>query len=50
MLNGLKISRGTLNTKEGQEEIEITPENIKKILRKMPSWKAPYPDFVQGFC
>ena len=26
-----------------------TPEKILKILRKMPSWKAPGPDFAQGF-
>ena len=34
---------------EEQEKGEITPENIKKILRKMPKWKAPGPDCVQGF-
>ena len=35
--------------KKEQEEVEITPEKIKKILRKMPNWKAPSPDCVQGF-
>ena len=35
--------------KEEQAEVEITPENIKNILRKMPNWKAPGPDCVQGF-
>ena len=35
--------------KEEQEKGEITPEKIKKILRKMPKWKTPGPDFVQGF-
>ena len=35
--------------KEKQEEIEITSEKIKKILRKMSNWRAPGPDFVQGF-
>ena len=35
--------------KEEQEEYETTPEKIKKILRKMPKWKALGPDFVQGF-
>ena len=35
--------------KEVQKKVEITPEKIKKILRKMPNWKAPGPDFVQGF-
>ena len=33
---------------EEQEEVEITLEKSKKILRKMPNWKAPGPDFVQG--
>ena len=35
--------------KEEQEKVEITPEKFKKILRKMPNWVAPGPDFVQGF-
>ena len=48
MRNGLKISRG-IEYKEEQEKVEITPEKIKKILRKMPSLKASCPDFVQGF-
>ena len=44
MPNGFEISRETF--KDEQEEIEITPEKIKKILRKMRNWKAPGPDFV----
>ena len=39
-----KISSGTLNTKRSKKEVEITPEKIKKILKK-----APGPDCVQGF-
>ena len=35
--------------KEEQEEVESTPEKIKKILRKMPNCKAPSPDCVQDF-
>ena len=35
--------------KEEQEELEITPEKTKKVLRKMPNWRALGPDFVQGF-
>ena len=35
--------------KEEQVEVENTTEKVKKILRKMPNWKAPGPDFVQGF-
>ena len=34
--------------KDEQEEVEITPEKIKKILRKMPNWKAPGLDCAQG--
>ena len=32
-----------------KRKAEITEEKIKKILRKMPNWKAPGPDCAQGF-
>ena len=32
-----------------EQEVKTTPGKIKKILRKMPNWKAPGPDFVQGW-
>ena len=35
--------------KEEQEQVKITPEKIKKILRKMPNWKMPGLDLIQGF-
>ena len=35
--------------KKKKKEKEITPEEITKILRKISNWKAPDPDFVQGF-
>lgn len=35
--------------KEKQEKITITMEKMMKNLRKMPNWKAPGPDMVQGF-
>ena len=35
--------------KEEQEEVEITQEKIKKVLRKMLNWEAPSLNFVQGF-
>ena len=38
-----------LEYQEEQEKVEIIQEKIKKILRKMPTWKAPSPDCVQGF-
>ena len=46
----LKNFKRDFEYKEEQEEVEITPEKIKKILRKVPNWKVPGPDFVQGFC
>ena len=35
--------------KEKQGKIEITEEKMMKIIRKMPNWKAPGPDGVQGY-
>ena len=32
-----------------QEKVDITKENLKKILGRMPNWKSPGPDLVQGF-
>ena len=32
-----------------QEKIDITTENLKEILGRMPNWKSPGPDLVQGF-
>ena len=46
MPNGLKSLNRDFEHKEEQEEVEISPKNIKKILR--PNWKAPGCDFVQG--
>ena len=37
---------------EGQEQqgmIEITEEKIRKFLQRLPNWKAPGPDMVQGY-
>ena len=31
-----------------EQEVKTRPGKIKKILQKMPNWKAPCPDFVQG--
>ena len=44
MPNGLKISQRDFEYNKEQEEVEITPEDIK-ILRKMPNWKVPGPGF-----
>ena len=32
-----------------QEKIDITTRGLKKLLGKMPNWKSPDPDLVQGF-
>ena len=32
-----------------QEDIRISVENVKTTIRKMTNWKAPGPDFVQGY-
>ena len=32
-----------------QEKIDITTESLKNILGRMPNWKSPVPDLVQGF-
>ena len=38
-----------VNTRK-QEKIDITTESLKKILGKMPYWKSPGQDLVQGVC
>ena len=32
-----------------QKDVEISAETMKKALVKLPNWKAPVPDAVQGF-
>ena len=32
-----------------QEKIDITTGGLEKILGRMPNWKSPGPDLVQGF-
>ena len=32
-----------------QEKVDITKESLKKILGRMPNWKSPGRDLVQGF-
>ena len=34
---------------EKQEDIRISVENVKTVIRKMTNWKAPDPDCVQGY-
>ena len=44
----LQDLRSEVNVKK-QETIDITTESLKKILGRMPNWKSPGPDLVQGF-
>ena len=32
-----------------QEKVDITKESLKKILGRVPNWKSPSPNLVQGF-
>ena len=44
----LQDLRSKVNVKK-QEKIDITTENLKKILCRMRNWKSPGPVLVQGF-
>ena len=44
----LQDLRSEVNVK-GQEKVVITTGSLKKILGRMPNWKSPGPDLVQGF-
>ena len=45
----LKEVERKLGTVEKQQNIKITPELIEKQAKKLPNWKAPGPDGLQGF-
>ena len=38
-----------MNGKNKQARAQISQEKLKKILKKIPNWKAPGPDGVKGF-
>ena len=44
----LQDLRSEVNVKK-QEKIDINTGSLKKILGRMPNWKSPGPDLVQGF-
>ena len=44
----LQDLQSEVNVKK-QEKIDITTGSLKKILGRMPNWKSPGPDLVQGF-
>ena len=45
-LNDFKQEMGDIPK---QQRVEITEPKLKKLLRKIPNWKAPGPDGLQGF-
>ena len=47
--NWLHECRNEVENTSVQESIDITDEKVKDILKRMPNWKAPGPDGVQGF-
>ena len=38
-----------MNGKNTQAQVQISQEKLKNILKKIPNWKAPGPDWVQEF-
>ena len=44
----LQDLQSEVNVKK-QEQIDITTGSLKKMLGRMPNWKSPGPDLVQGF-
>ena len=44
----LQDLQSEVNVKK-QEKIDIITGSLKKILDRMPNWKSPGPDLVQGF-
>ena len=38
-----------MERQEQQGMIEITEEKMNKFLQRLPNWKAPGPDMVQGY-
>ena len=44
----LQYLQSEVNIKK-QEKIDITTGSLKKVLARVPDWKSPGPDLVQGF-
>ena len=42
------ITNGLLNDKDRQERVAISVEKVTKQCRKVPNWKAPWKDCIQG--
>ena len=45
----LREIKKDINGKNKQARVQILQENLKKILKEIPNWKAPGPDAIQGF-
>ena len=45
----LKDVKKELEQDEGQDKIDITKDKMMKVTRKMPNWKPPGPENVQGY-
>ena len=45
----LKYVKKKLEQDKGQNKIDITKDKMMRVMRKMPNWKAPCPDNVQGY-
>ena len=39
-----------MNEINKQARVQTSQEKLKKILKKILNWKAPGPNWVQGFC
>ena len=48
-LKDLKRERERVNDERPQERVSISVEKIRKQCRKIPNWKAPGRDGVQGY-
>ena len=42
-------TKKNMNGKNKENRVQIWQEKLKKILKKIPNWKAPQPDGFQGF-
>ena len=45
----LKDVKKELEQDEDQDKIDITKDKMMRVMRKMPNWKTPGPDNVQGY-
>ena len=44
----LKDVKKKLGPDECQDKIDLSKAKMMRVLRKMPNWKAPDPDNIQG--